>query len=201
MILKTLVYTNVCKCLQETNVSSSIQYMLNVLQIWWKSEDFPLICNNIHKVSTHFSVHNIYACQQESNIAFARGGAHLPIAHALRLPETEIISWSGDFWGGGGFFGAEGPLPLYFFKNLLVRVKLGSMIPCTLSPAKTTKKIPKPKKIKKNLLPPKKSPSPKKIPRTKKNQKNPNPTKLCLSLASGVRALWVSEHPLWRTRY
>ena len=24
-----------------------------------------------------------------NNIAFAKGGAHLPIAHALRLPETE----------------------------------------------------------------------------------------------------------------
>ena len=31
------------------------------------------------------------------NIAFARGGAHLPIAHALRLPETDIILWGGDF--------------------------------------------------------------------------------------------------------
>ena len=42
------------------------------------------------------------------NIAFARGGAHLPIAHALRLPETDIISWGMDFWVRGifgrGFF-------------------------------------------------------------------------------------------------
>ena len=38
------------------------------------------------------------------NIAFAKGGADLPIAHALHLPETEIISWVGDFFGGGGFF-------------------------------------------------------------------------------------------------
>ena len=54
------------------------------------------------------------------NIAFARGGAHLPIAHALLLPKTDIIVWGGDFldffsfggfffggffvWGGGDFF-------------------------------------------------------------------------------------------------
>ena len=31
------------------------------------------------------------------NIAFARGGAHLPIVHALRLPETEIL-------GNGGLY-------------------------------------------------------------------------------------------------
>ena len=30
--------------------------------------------------------------KSKENIAFARGGAHLPIAHALRLPETVIIS-------------------------------------------------------------------------------------------------------------
>ena len=35
--------------------------------------------------------------KKKKNIAFARGGAHLPIAHELRLPETEIISWGGDF--------------------------------------------------------------------------------------------------------
>ena len=52
-------------------------------------------------------------------IAFARGGAHLPIAHTLRLPETEIIVGGGRgislgagdfldfFWFGGFFFGAE----------------------------------------------------------------------------------------------
>ena len=39
-----------------------------------------------------------------TNITFARGGAHLPIAHALRLPETEIISWGRDFLGEGGYF-------------------------------------------------------------------------------------------------
>ena len=39
-----------------------------------------------------------------SNIAFARGGAHLPIAHALRLPETDIISWGWRFLGGSGDF-------------------------------------------------------------------------------------------------
>ena len=41
-------------------------------------------------------------------MAFARGGAHLVIAHALRLPETEIISWGGDFFGAGDFFGGMG---------------------------------------------------------------------------------------------
>ena len=39
--------------------------------------------------------------EDNANIAFARGGAHLPIAHALRLPETDIISWGGDFFGWG----------------------------------------------------------------------------------------------------
>ena len=39
------------------------------------------------------------------DIAFARGGAHLPIADALRIPETDIISWGGDFCWGRGFFG------------------------------------------------------------------------------------------------
>ena len=50
------------------------------------------------------------------NIAFARGGAHLPIAHALRLPETEIISWGWDFFGGGEFLGGR-----RFFGFLWVR--------------------------------------------------------------------------------
>ena len=74
------------------------------------------------------------------NIAFARGGAHLPIAHALRLQETDIISWGGYFleggvffWGRGFFgffwgffFGGGGSLtPFFFGTNLLVRVKLG----------------------------------------------------------------------------
>ena len=31
------------------------------------------------------------------NIAFARGGAHLPIVYALRLPKTDMILWGGDF--------------------------------------------------------------------------------------------------------
>ena len=44
---------------------------------------------------------------------------------------------------------------------------------------------------------PLKSPAPQKIPRP---QKNPGPTKLFLSLAGGVLALWVSEYPLRRTR-
>ena len=41
------------------------------------------------------------------------------------------------------------------------------------------------------------------------NSRKPAPKKfthppvqeIFLSLAGGVRALWVSEHPLWRTRY
>ena len=37
------------------------------------------------------------------NIVFAKGGANLPIAHAFRLPETERISWGGDFFGTGDF--------------------------------------------------------------------------------------------------
>ena len=45
--------------------------------------------------------------EREWNIAFARGGTHLPIAHILRLPETEIISWGGDFSGVGDFLGQE----------------------------------------------------------------------------------------------
>ena len=49
------------------------------------------------------------------NIAFARGGAHLPIAHALRLQETEIISWGGDFLlGHGDFFGVRGFFGFFF---------------------------------------------------------------------------------------
>ena len=40
------------------------------------------------------------------NITFARGGNHLIIANALHLPETEIISWAGDFFGGRVCFGA-----------------------------------------------------------------------------------------------
>ena len=46
--------------------------------------------------------------KRKKNIAFARGGAHLPIAHALRLPETYIISWGGDFFGGLGIFWGAG---------------------------------------------------------------------------------------------
>ena len=42
------------------------------------------------------------------DIAFARGGVHLSIAHALRLPETKIISWGGDFMGVWGFFWGRG---------------------------------------------------------------------------------------------
>ena len=42
---------------------------------------------------------------RRKNIVFARGGAHLPTAHALRLPETELIYWGGDFWGAGDFIG------------------------------------------------------------------------------------------------
>ena len=54
------------------------------------------------------------------NIAFARGGAHLPLAHALRLLSTqelrfwltklklrkkEVKNWLGEFfWEGGKFF-------------------------------------------------------------------------------------------------
>ena len=41
------------------------------------------------------------------NIAFAKGDAHLPIAHLLRLPETEIITWAGIFLGKGDFFGQD----------------------------------------------------------------------------------------------
>ena len=47
------------------------------------------------------------------NIAFARGGAHLPIAHALHLPETEIISWGGDFFGSVVFL--VGQIFILFF--------------------------------------------------------------------------------------
>ena len=101
--------------------------------------------------------------RKRKNIAFARGGAHLPIAHALHLPETEIISWGGDFFGSVVFL-------------------VGQYV--------EGKKKERRKKKKKNNA--KKNPP---------NEKNPRPTKLCLSLAGGVRALWVSEHPLWRTRY
>ena len=55
--------------------------------------------------------------ERKKNIEFARGGAHLPIAHALRLPKTEIISWRRDFFGGGEFW--------ISFLSLIVRVKLG----------------------------------------------------------------------------
>ena len=44
------------------------------------------------------------------------GGAHLPIAHALRLPETDIISWSGHFFGCGDFFGAGDFFDFFFEK-------------------------------------------------------------------------------------
>ena len=40
------------------------------------------------------------AQQQGDNIAFARGGAHLPISHALRLLSTKEIG-GGFFWGWG----------------------------------------------------------------------------------------------------
>ena len=42
------------------------------------------------------------------NIAFAKGGAHLPIAHTLCLPEPEIIVWGGVFFCGLGIFGGAG---------------------------------------------------------------------------------------------
>ena len=35
--------------------------------------------------------YEIYLCVRSMNIAFARGGAHLPIAHALRLLSTNKI--------------------------------------------------------------------------------------------------------------
>ena len=61
------------------------------------------------------AVHNV----TNPNIAFARGGAHLPIAHALRLPETEIIFWGGDFFYlhpmyGGGVTGQLGQCPNFY---------------------------------------------------------------------------------------
>ena len=48
------------------------------------------------------------------NITFARGGSHLPIAHALRLAEKEIISWGGIFLGAGDFFGSRGFLGFFW---------------------------------------------------------------------------------------
>ena len=39
----------------------------------------------------------------------------------------------------------------------------------------------------------------KKNPQNEKKSKKTPPTKLCLSLAGRVRALWVREHLLWRT--
>ena len=56
------------------------------------------------------------------NIAFARGGAHLPIAHAIRLPGREGIFWvifrSGDFFGGGFDFFLGGSLAPFFFARI-----------------------------------------------------------------------------------
>ena len=50
----------------------------------------------------------------QTNIAFARGGAHLPIAHTLRLPKPCFLIF------------LEGvPYPIFFCTNLLVRFKLG----------------------------------------------------------------------------
>ena len=46
-------------------------------------------------------------CKYQVNIAFARGGAQLHIAHALHLPETKIISWGGDFLRGGECFAGQ----------------------------------------------------------------------------------------------
>ena len=37
-----------------------------------------------------------------------RGGAHLPIVNALRVPETDIISWAWDFFLGRGIFFGSG---------------------------------------------------------------------------------------------
>ena len=58
--------------------------------------------------------HLTVGAENTENIAFARGGAQLPIAHALRLPKTDIIllgrvfldsfSFGGFFWRGGRFF-------------------------------------------------------------------------------------------------
>ena len=53
------------------------------------------------------------------NIAIARQGAHLPIADAFCLPETEIISWGGDFYWGGGYFGGQGIFWIVFGSGLL----------------------------------------------------------------------------------
>ena len=47
---------------------------------------------------------NVIEVKSSMNIAFAKGSAHLLIAHALRLPEPEIIFWGGgSFWGRGIF--------------------------------------------------------------------------------------------------
>ena len=51
---------------------------------------------------------NIYQNQFNKNIvniAFTKGGAHLPIVHTLRLLERDMISWGGYFLGSGDFFG------------------------------------------------------------------------------------------------
>ena len=85
------------------------------------------------------------------NIAFARGGAHLPIAHALGLLSTQEL--------------------LFGLTKLNLRRKK----------EKKWGKGPPPKKIiSKNYF-------------------------FSFSIpgwtAGGVRALWVSEHPIWRTRY
>ena len=79
-----------------------------------------------------------------NNIAFAKGGPHLPIAHALHPPKPVIIFGGGEiflafilggwdfflvrgiFLGWGIFFWAAGvPYPIFFCTHLLVRVKLG----------------------------------------------------------------------------
>ena len=45
----------------------------------------------IAMVTDHWSALLVGKCGSNSNIAFARGGAHLPIAHALRLLSTNEI--------------------------------------------------------------------------------------------------------------
>ena len=43
----------------------------------------------------------------------------LPIAHALRLQETDIISWEGDFLGAGYFFGGRGFFDFLFLIQIV----------------------------------------------------------------------------------
>ena len=77
-----------------------------------------------HSCTQHSSFNNCCQAKNIYNIAFARGGSHLPIAHALRLPKTDIILWGRDFFfvcgiffGVGGFFWAGGQICLKFFKS------------------------------------------------------------------------------------